>query len=38
MTFERKYLSIVVPLDPTEGLRYTELVCDYKSDDDLDQI
>ena len=38
-SFERKSLCIVVPLDPVEGLRYTELVCDYEeSDDNLDQI
>ena len=37
MSFERKSLRVVVPLYPTEGSRYTELVCDYKeSDDDLD--
>ena len=28
MIFEKKSLHIVVPLDPTEGLRYMELVCD----------
>jgi len=38
MSFERKSLSIVVPLDPAEGPRYSELVRDYKSDDDLDKI
>lgn len=39
MSFERKFLHVVVPLDPTEGLRYTEPVYDYEeSDDDLDQI
>lgn len=34
--FEIKFLHVVVPLDPTEGPRYTELVRDYESDDDLD--
>ena len=39
MSFERKSLRVVVPLDPTEGLRYTKPVRNYeKSDDDLDQI
>lgn len=39
MIFERKLLRVVVPLDPAEGVRYNEPVCDYvKSDDDLDQI
>jgi len=36
MIFEKKFLRVVVPLDTIEGLRYTELVCDYESDDDLD--
>ena len=36
---ERKSLCVVVPLDPTEGLCYTEPVRDYEeSDDDLDKI
>ena len=38
MSFEIKPLRVVVPLDPAEGLRYIELVHDYESDDDLDQI
>ena len=38
MSFERKSLLIVVPLDPSEGPRYNEPVCDYDSDDYLDQI
>ena len=38
MSFERKLLCVVVPLDPAEGPHYTELVRDYESDDDLDQI
>ena len=39
LSFERKTLRVVVPLDPAEGLRYTERVRDYEeSDDDLDQI
>jgi len=35
MSLERKPLCILVPLDPPEGLRYTELVRDDKSDNDL---
>lgn len=38
MIFEKKSLRIVVPLDPAEGLGYTESVCDYDSDDELDYI
>ena len=38
MIFEKKSLCIIVPLDPVEGLRYTELVRGYESDDDLDCI
>ena len=39
MSFERKSLHVVVPLDPAKGPCYTELVCDYEeSDDDVDQI
>ena len=39
MSFERKSLRVIVPLDPAEGAWYTELVCDYvESDDELDQI
>ena len=38
MIFEKNYLCVVVPLDPTEGSRYTEPVRDYESDDDLDCI
>ena len=39
MRFERKSLRVIVPLDPMEGARYTELVSDYvESDDELDQI
>ena len=33
--FEIKSLRIVVPLDLAEGVRYTELVRDDESDDDL---
>lgn len=36
MIFEKKSLHIVVPLDPTEGPRYTKPVHDYERDDDLD--
>ena len=39
MSFERKSLQVVVPLDPVEGTRYTEPVRDYEeSEDELDQI
>jgi len=39
MMFEIKSLRVVVPLDPAEGARYTELVRDFlESDDDLDKI
>ena len=38
MGFEKKSLRVVIPLDPAEGSRYTELVHDYDSDDDLDYI
>jgi len=38
MIFEKKFLSVVVPLDPAEGSHYIELVGDYESDDDLDKI
>lgn len=38
MIFEKKSLCIVVPLDPAEGARYTELVRDDDRDDDLDFI
>lgn len=38
MTFEKKLLRVVVPLDPTEGPRYTEPVRNFESDDDLDHI
>jgi len=36
MIFEKKLLRVVAPLDLAEGSRYTELVGDYESDDDLD--
>ena len=38
MIFEKKYLCIVVPLDPAEGSHYTELVHDYESNENLDCI
>ena len=38
MIFERKSLLVIIPLDRAEGSRYTELVRDYESDDDLDYI
>lgn len=36
MTFEKKSLRIVVPLDPAKVSCYTELMHEYESDDDLD--
>jgi len=36
--FEKKSLRVIVPLNPAEGLRYTKLVCDCESNDDLDSI
>lgn len=39
MSFERKSLCVVLPLEPAERPRYTEPIRDYEdSDDDLDQI
>ena len=38
MIFENKSLRVIITLDIAEGSRYTELVCDYESDDDLDYI
>ena len=35
MIFEKKSLLVIIPLDLAEGLRYTELVHDYESDDDV---
>ena len=34
MIFEKNLLRVVVPLDPAQGVRYIEPVCD----DDLDYI
>ena len=38
MIFEKKSLRIVVSLDPVEGARYTEPVCDDDNDYDLSCI
>lgn len=39
MSFERKSLRVVVPLDPAEGVCYTEPVRGYEeSEDELGQI
>ena len=35
MIFQKKYLCVVIPLDPAEGSRYTDPVHDYESDDNL---
>ena len=34
MTFEKKELRVIVPLDPAEGARYTEPIWDYYEEDD----
>ena len=36
MIFQKKSLSVVVPLDPAEGSHYTERVRNYEIDDNLD--
>jgi len=37
ISFEKKLLRVVVPLDLPEGACYTKPMCDYvESDDDLD--
>lgn len=38
MTFKRKELIAIIPIEPTEGAQYTEQVCDYEEEDDLDRI
>ena len=38
MMFEKKSLWVVVLLDPIEGERYTEPVCDEGGDDELECI
>ena len=38
MIFEKKSLCVVIPLDLAEGVRYTELVRNNDSDDNLDCI
>lgn len=38
LIFEKKPLRVIVPLDPAKGSCYTEPVCNYESDDDLDCI
>ena len=38
MIFEKKSLRIVVPLEPIEGLSYTETVQNYGRDNNLDCI
>ena len=38
MIFEKKYLSVIISLDPAEGSHYIELVCNYESDNDLNCI
>ena len=38
MIFKKKYLCVVVPLDPAKGVRYIELVHDKDSDDELECI
>ena len=38
LTFEKRSQCVVVPLDPADGERYNEPVCDDDSDDDLNCI
>ena len=38
MIFEKNSFRVIVPLDPAEGVCYTELVRDEDSDDELDYI
>ena len=38
MIFEKKLLRVIVPFNLAKGSHYTELFCDYESDDDLDCI
>jgi len=38
MIFEKNSLCVVVPLDPVEWARYTKLIADDESDDELDCI
>ena len=39
MTFEKKSLRVLVPLDPAEGARYAKPIHDFlEDDDDLDHI
>jgi hypothetical protein len=38
MIFEKKPFHVIVPLDAIEGSRYTEPICDYESNDNLDYI
>lgn len=39
MSIEINSLRVIVPLDPIEGVCYTEPVCNYEeSDDELNQI
>lgn len=38
IVFKKNSLCIVVPLNPSEGVNYTELVCNDESNDELDCI
>lgn len=38
MKFEKKELSIIVPLDLVEGAWYTQPVQDYYEEDDIEEI
>lgn len=35
MTFEKKELKVIVPLDLAEGARYSEPFCDYDEEEDI---
>lgn len=38
LTFEKKELRFIAPLDPPQGVQYTEPVRDYYQEDDIEQV
>lgn len=38
MTFEKKELRVIVPLDPSEDVWYTEPIRDYYEEGDIEKI
>lgn len=38
MTFEKKELGVIFPLDSTEGARYTKPIRDYYKEEDIKKI